>query len=210
MADDALPDTILGLPAARLRKLAARGRRLAWLGRVQLADPAARGRLLRQTGAHIGEGCVMLTKDLGTEPYLVTIGDHVWVATGCLFVTHDTATWALGEERPTCGFAPITIGSWCFIGARAILLPGTRIADNCVGGAGSVVRGAFPARSVITGVPGRVTGSIDDYAVKACERELPLTHGNRSELRAQLEAHLLSDSAGEEDRSGTAWTPNRD
>jgi acetyltransferase-like isoleucine patch superfamily enzyme len=164
---------------------------LRGLARVQVADASDRGRLLRRTGARIGEGCIFLTTDLGTEPYLVSIGDHCWISTGILFITHDSATWAIGETRPTCGFGTISIGSWSLIGARAILLPDTHIGEHSVVGAGSVVRGTFPDRSVIAGVPGRVVSSIDDYAAKALEREIPITSWDRDDLRQELTRHLL-------------------
>ena len=44
---------------------------------------------------------------------------------------------------------PIEIGKNCWIGANTVILRGTKIGDNCVVGAGSVLKGVFPANSVI-------------------------------------------------------------
>ena len=50
----------------------------------------------------------------------------------------------------------IVIGRDCWIGAKAIILDGTRIGEGCVVAAGAVVRGCIPAYSVIGGVPARI------------------------------------------------------
>lgn len=43
----------------------------------------------------------------------------------------------------------IEIGKNCWIGANTVVLRGTKIGDNCVVGAGCVLKGIFPANSVI-------------------------------------------------------------
>ena len=48
------------------------------------------------------------------------------------------------------------IGDNCFIGYGAGIQAGTILGEHCVVGAGSVVRGRFPAYSVIVGIPGRI------------------------------------------------------
>ena len=45
--------------------------------------------------------------------------------------------------------APITIGNNVWMGANALILRGTTIGDNTVVGGGTVVKGDFPANSVI-------------------------------------------------------------
>ena len=46
-------------------------------------------------------------------------------------------------------YAPIIIGNDCWIGANTVILRGTKIGDNCVVGAGCVLKGVFPTNSVI-------------------------------------------------------------
>jgi carbonic anhydrase/acetyltransferase-like protein (isoleucine patch superfamily) len=60
----------------------------------------------------------------------------------------------IGRQRPQNTAVSIGAGSW--LGAGAIVLPGTRIGRNVVVAAGSVVRGEVPDRCVIAGVPARV------------------------------------------------------
>jgi len=44
---------------------------------------------------------------------------------------------------------PVIIGNNCWIGANTVILRGTTLGDNCVVGAGCVIKGEFPAGSVI-------------------------------------------------------------
>lgn len=54
------------------------------------------------------------------------------------------------------------IGDYCFIGVGAKILPGTILGNNCVVGAGAVVKGVFPDNCIIAGVPGKKIGEIND------------------------------------------------
>lgn len=56
---------------------------------------------------------------------------------------------------------PISIGANVWIGARAIVLPGSTIGDHSVIAAGSIVRGEIPAKSVAAGAPARVVKSFE-------------------------------------------------
>jgi hypothetical protein len=48
------------------------------------------------------------------------------------------------------------IGKNCFIGGRAIVLPGIEIGDGCVIGAGSVVTKSVPPNCIVAGNPARI------------------------------------------------------
>lgn len=50
----------------------------------------------------------------------------------------------------------VEIGKNCWIGAKVTILDGTVIGDNCVVAAGAVVKGEFPANSIIGGVPAKI------------------------------------------------------
>jgi len=51
------------------------------------------------------------------------------------------------------------IGSYCFIGANALILPGIKIGDHCIVAAGSVVNKDVPDRSLVAGNPSKVIRS---------------------------------------------------
>jgi len=58
--------------------------------------------------------------------------------------------------RPLADEKEIIIGKNCWIGDGAVVLAGTEIGDNCVIGANSVLKGNFPANSLIAGVPAKL------------------------------------------------------
>lgn len=61
---------------------------------------------------------------------------------------------------------PVTIGNNVFIGTKAIILKGTTIGDNCIIGAGSVVKGVFPEGVVIAGNPAKVICTVKEFYEK--------------------------------------------
>jgi acetyltransferase-like isoleucine patch superfamily enzyme len=55
--------------------------------------------------------------------------------------------------------APVRIGRGTWIGERVTVLRGADIGEQCIIGAGSVVKGQIPAHSIAVGAPARVVGS---------------------------------------------------
>lgn len=159
--------------------------------RVRVHTPESISELFRHEGAAIGERTRILTRSLGSEPFLVSIGDDTLISSEVLFITHDGSTWVARQEHPKINrFGRIDIGSNCFIGARVILLPGTRIGDGSIVGAGSVVKGEIAPGVVVAGVPARVVCSVDEWVARAVGESLDLRRGTREELRGQLEVLL--------------------
>lgn len=124
----------------------------------------------RQQGATIGEGCYIVPRSLGTEPYLVTIGNHVAITEGVRLHTHDGGTWIFRQEHPDLRvFGTITIEDNCLIGLGAQILPGVTIGKNSIVGAGSIVISDVPPNSIVMGIPARIFGSIAKYKEKCIE-----------------------------------------
>ncbi|MBI2400022.1 MAG: acyltransferase [Deltaproteobacteria bacterium] len=160
----------------------------------------------REQGAQIGEGCSIIPRQLGTEPYLVKIGNRVTIAAGVVFITHDGGCWIFREEVPDLQvFGPIIIEDNCVVGQNAILFPNIRIGKNSIVGAGSVVINDVPPDTIVMGVPARPFGSIAKYKEKCLERwaaqkppEVVLEPGetwwnspNAGQHRQKLKKHLL-------------------
>lgn len=121
----------------------------------------------RQQGAQVGEDCFITTKSLGSEPYLVKIGNHVGISGGVLFLTHGLG-WCFRDRVPDLQvFGTIVIEDNCNIGTNAILLPGITIGRNSMVGAGAVVTKDVPPNSVVAGNPARILGNTDDYSKQA-------------------------------------------
>jgi acetyltransferase-like isoleucine patch superfamily enzyme len=155
---------------------------------------------LRKLGAKIGKDSLIITDivNIGSEPYLVTLGDQVRIASGTKFITHDGSSRVFRHRFPEMNlaygnlFGPITIDDNCVIGVNVVFLAGTHIGKNSVVGAGAVVKGDFPDNSVIAGVPARRLCSIDEYVERVREKMvIPLNAQTRSELRKELTEHFF-------------------
>jgi acetyltransferase-like isoleucine patch superfamily enzyme len=118
----------------------------------------------RAKGVKIGKGCRIASVNFGSEPYLIEIGDHVYVTSGVSFVTHDGGVWVFTKDDPGFDvFGRIKIGSNVYIGNNALILPGVTIGNNCVIGACSVVTKSIPDNTVAAGVPCRYICPTEEY-----------------------------------------------
>jgi acetyltransferase-like isoleucine patch superfamily enzyme len=112
----------------------------------------------------------------------LTIGERAVISTGVLILTHDysytTGLIAISKMPKTdIGvFKPVVIGENCFIGARAIILPGSLIGDNVIIGAGAVVKGVIPNDSIVIGNPGKVVKNTKEWACSYVIEEKFLYH----------------------------------
>ena len=99
-----------------------------------------------------------------THPRGVHIGAESYVGFGAVILAHDFTR----ELR-----CDTVIGRRCFIGARAIVLPGVGVGDGSIVGAGAVVTRDVPAGSLVAGNPARVVRSglvLGPYGQMRCER----------------------------------------
>lgn len=133
------------------------------LVKLSLSDEKLLKRVQKE-GLKIGTNCRIYSFNFGSEPYLISIGNHVTISNDVQFITHDGGVWVFREiEKDIEVVAPIVIGSNVFIGARSIIMPGTIINDNVVIGAGSVVKGIVESNSVYAGVPAKKIKTLDQY-----------------------------------------------
>jgi len=118
----------------------------------------------RRQGADIGEHTRISLRSLGTEPWLIKVGDHCSISAGVRLVTHDGSTWVFTTELPSLQkFGPIEIRNNCYIGVDAVILPGVTIGPNSIVGAGAVVTKDVPPDTIAAGVPARPLRDIDSY-----------------------------------------------
>ena len=142
-----------------------------------------RAELLKEMFAEIGENCyieppphanwagkfVHFGKNVYANFNLTLVDDtHIYVGDSTMIGPNVTIATAghpilpVLREKVYQFNLPVRIGKNCWIGAGAIILPGTTIGDNTVVGAGSVVTKDLPANVVAVGNPCRILREIGE------------------------------------------------
>ncbi len=90
---------------------------------------------------------------------VVTIGDDVMMGPEVVIYTSghkydnlEVPMWKQGDTETE----PVSIGNDVWIGRRAIIMPGVKIGDGCIIGAGAVVTKDVPDYAIVGGVPAKV------------------------------------------------------
>jgi acetyltransferase-like isoleucine patch superfamily enzyme len=127
---------------------------------IRIGDRCSIGR-----GSHIvGHQSIEIGDDVYTGPYVyITDQNHAYT----------DVDMPVGRQWPIND--PVRIGPGCWLGAGAIVLPGTCLGRNVVVAGGAVVRGEFPDYSVVAGVPARVVRSYDP--ILGWQPPIPPPHG---------------------------------
>jgi acetyltransferase-like isoleucine patch superfamily enzyme len=122
----------------------------------------------RRAGAIIADDCRFAGLPcFGSEPYLITVGRHVAMASEVTFITHDGGTYVfrhLERYQKVIKYGRINILDNCVIGHRVILLPGVTIGPDSVLAAGSVVSRSIPPGVLAAGNPAKPVMTIQQYA----------------------------------------------
>ncbi|MEV6795995.1 DapH/DapD/GlmU-related protein [Streptomyces sp. NPDC051320] len=103
-------------------------------------------------GVVLGRGSHVIadtTVTVGSDTYC---GPYVYITT--TNHSYDDPHEPIGKQWPR--MEPVTIGTGCWLGTGAVILPGARLGRNVVVAAGAVVRGEVPDHAVVAGAPARV------------------------------------------------------
>lgn len=82
-------------------------------------------------------------------PQLISIGENTVIGYNCTVLCHEF----LVKEYRT---GKVEIGSEVMLGANSTILPGVRIGNGAVVGAGSLVNRDVPPGALVAGVPARI------------------------------------------------------
>ena len=98
------------------------------------------GHIQLGTGVYINRNCTIVSHEN------ITIGEHTTIGPNVCIYDHDH-----NYRDPELGIisTPVVIGKGVWIGAGSVILRGTKIGDNCVIAAGSVVKGEIPAATLV-------------------------------------------------------------
>ena len=151
--------------------------RIAWLAVSALAFQSAlvlpsrwKAALLRAFGARVGRGLVIRPRVTVKYPWFLELGDHVWIGEGVWIDNHTAVRvgsdvcisqgaylftgnhdWNDPLFRFFC--KPVTLEDGVWVGAKALVCPGSLLARMSVVGAGVVWRGASAPAAVYTSPP---------------------------------------------------------
>jgi acetyltransferase-like isoleucine patch superfamily enzyme len=107
------------------------------------------------------EGGVLLDK---LFPQGIHIGENTLIGSGVVILSHDHCK-RVENNQPY--LMHTYIGRNCFIALRSVILPGVKIGNEVIVGAGSVVTKDVPSHSVVAGNPAKIirTGiRMNDFA----------------------------------------------
>ena len=130
---------------------------------------------LRKSGAKVG-GNVFFGDGVYVElenAKLLRIGDGVVLSAFTKIILHDSSLNNVDNFGVL--FGKVIIGNEVYIGAGSIILPGTKIGENTIVGAGSLVKGELKKNSVYAGNPARYLESVAQLKSKWGKRKDGLT-----------------------------------
>lgn len=129
-----------------------------------------RRQILRAFGAQIGKGVIIKPRVRIKFPWRLTVGDHTWIGENvwidnlatirigshvCLsqaaYLCTGSHNWA--TENFDLIVRPIDISDHVWVGAKAILAPGTELRTGVVLSMGSLAKGKLQPWSIYSGIP---------------------------------------------------------
>lgn len=129
-----------------------------------------RAQYLKEFFYYVGENVAIYTDDFGFEPYLVYIDDDVTIASQAMLITHDASCYNirrfLATDKKLTKLGSIILERNCFIGARAIIMPGVTVGKNSIVAAGAIVTKDIPENTVVGGNPAKVICTVNEFAMK--------------------------------------------
>jgi maltose O-acetyltransferase len=109
-------------------------------------------------GLKIGDRCFVgdrVVFDLAEE---IVIGDDSTLSEECFILTHTNVGYKdhpLQKEIPSFS-ARVVVGKGCFIGIRAVIMPGVTLGEKCAVGACSLVNSDIPTGELHAGIPAKL------------------------------------------------------
>ena len=117
----------------------------------------------RHIGVNIDKNCFISTREWSSEPYLITIGNHVQV-TRCVSIHTHGGGQCIRQQHPDFDvFGKVVIEDWAYIGAFSHIMPGVTIGEGALVAAGSVVTKSVEPHTVVGGAPARFICTTEEY-----------------------------------------------
>ena len=146
----------------------------------------------RSQGMVVGRDCLISSSvNIGTEPYLINVGNHCEITADVNLITHDGGVWVFRRNYPRWDIiSPIVIEDNVYVGYGAVIMPGVRIGANSVIGTRAIVTRNIPSNVVAVGSPARVIKTSHEYFKKCRDNSIDSKHLIGSEKREFVERVL--------------------
>lgn len=158
-----------------MRYLVFRNKFVAKLSVNSMIAPSADLRISNNAKVNCGKSFCLLKHSslIAGKHSMISIGDNVTIGIGNFINIHDGLEIGnnvlLGQDvkiydhdhdiknytiegmkwRNNFSSSPVTVGNNVWIGSNVIILRGTKIGDNCVIAAGSILKGIYPPNSIV-------------------------------------------------------------
>ncbi|SEW42618.1 acyltransferase [[Clostridium] fimetarium] len=110
---------------------------------------------------------------LPSDPFLVSLGDNVTIASNVMMYTHDIFGEMLSKSdeyrdynKCTSYYSPIKICNNVAIGGNVTIMPGVTIGSYVIVAGGSVVTKDIPNGVIVGGAPAKILGNTRDFVMK--------------------------------------------
>lgn len=120
----------------------------------------------RHLGVKIGEHCLIDTRNWSSEPYLISIGNHVQLTRGVSIHTHGGGNSIRRLHPDFDVFGKVIINDWAYIGSYSQIMPGVTIGEGALIAAGSVVTKSVQPHTVVGGNPAKYICTVEEYYEK--------------------------------------------
>ena len=140
----------------------------------------------RHIGVKIGKNCFINSRFFGSEPYLITIGNHVQVTDDVHFHTHGGGNSIRKMDPNFDVFGKIKICDWAYIGSGSHILAGVTIGEGALIAAGSVVTKSVPPHTVVGGNPARIICTTEEYLQRNMKYNISTKGLSRKEKMSAL------------------------
>ena len=142
----------------------------------------------RHLGVKIGKHCLIDTRYFSSEPYLITIGNHVQL-THCVSIHTHGGGQAIRQNHPDFDvFGKVVIEDWAYIGAFSQIMPGVTVGEGALVAAGSVVTKSVAPHTVVGGNPARYICTTEEYY----EKNKEFNAGTKEKSNAEKKEILLT------------------
>lgn len=140
----------------------------------------------RMAGVVVGSDNSIYCDFWGSEPYLITIGNHCQITSGVQIYTHGGGG-AVRRIYPNFDcFGKVVIGDYVYIGNNSSIMPGVTIGNNVLVAACSVVTKSVPDNVVVGGNPAKIICTIDEYIERNLKYNLDSKNLSEEEKKSLL------------------------